>query len=187
MVIDPTEKFAATACQDRNIRVIRLEVHNREPRIFERPCKFLTQRFEKKYSSYNVYICMEITARDDKHDAKQTPGPRYQEAEVATNNNNNETFFYFVVFTAKPSIPATGESEFKTPSKILAELNEYNQKQQQHPEQQKAKPPLDYRFSIRQLPNGLKINLEMRSPKVLSRHLVSQKEDGLRDQNRKLY
>ncbi|CAC5416638.1 unnamed protein product [Mytilus coruscus] len=120
MVIDPTEKFAATACQDRNIRVIRLEVHNREPRIFERPCKFLTQRFEKKYSSYNVYICMEITARDDKHDAKQTPGPRYQEAEVATNNNNNET-------------------------------------------------------------------LEMRSPKVLSRHLVSQKEDGLRDQNRKLY
>lgn len=60
----------------------------------------------------------------------------------------------------KPPVPAPSETEFKTPSKILAELNEYNQ---QHKEQSKLKDqlpkpkePLDYRFSIGQLPKWAK-------------------------------
>ncbi|XP_063418696.1 mitogen-activated protein kinase-binding protein 1-like isoform X3 [Mytilus trossulus] len=207
MVIDPTEKFAATACQDRNIRIYSIKTSKQRKNykgtigddgvlmklsLDPSGTYFATSCTVDKSITIIDYATGEIQAsmighaetissikftNNLKHlisvsadgcifvwrlppemtnmmqNRLQDLGNMYQEAEVTTNNNNNET--------AKPSVPVPGDSEFKTPSKILAELNEYNQKQQQqptkqHPEQQKAKAPLDYRFSIGQLPKWAK-------------------------------
>ncbi|CAC5379320.1 MAPKBP1 [Mytilus coruscus] len=207
MVIDPTEKFAATACQDRNIRIYSIKTSKQRKNYkgtigddgvlmklsldpsgtyFATSCTvdksitiidYATGEIQASMIGHAEFITSIKFTNNLKHlisvsadgcifvwrlppemtnmmqNRLQDLGNMYQEAEVASNNNNNET--------AKPSIPVPVESEFKTPSKILAELNEYNQKQQQqptkqHPDQQKAKAPLDYRFSIGQLPKWAK-------------------------------
>ncbi|XP_076100520.1 uncharacterized protein LOC143069661 isoform X9 [Mytilus galloprovincialis] len=207
MVIDPTEKFAATACQDRNIRIYSIKTSKQRKNYkgtigddgvlmklsldpsgtyFATSCTvdksitiidYATGEIQASMIGHAEFITSIKFTNNLKHlisvsadgcifvwrlppemtnmmqNRLQDLGNMYQEAEVTANNNNNET--------AKQSIPAPGESEFKTPSKILAELNEYNEKQQQqptkqHPGQQKAKAPLDYRFSIGQLPKWAK-------------------------------
>ncbi|XP_052106748.1 mitogen-activated protein kinase-binding protein 1-like isoform X4 [Mytilus californianus] len=207
MVIDPTEKFAATACQDRNIRIYSIKTSKQRKNYkgtigddgvlmklsldpsgtyFATSCTvdksitiidYATGEIQASMIGHAEFITSIKFTNNLKHlisvsadgcifvwrlppemtnmmqNRLQDLGNMYQEAEVATNNNNNET--------SKTSIPVPVESEFKTPSKILAELNEYNQKQQQQPtkqhsEQQKAKAPLDYRFSIGQLPKWAK-------------------------------
>ncbi|VDI23966.1 Hypothetical predicted protein, partial [Mytilus galloprovincialis] len=207
MVIDPTEKFAATACQDRNIRIYSIKTSKQRRNYkgtigddgvlmklsldpsgtyFATSCTvdksitiidYATGEIQASMIGHAEFITSIKFTNNLKHlisvsadgcifvwrlppemtnmmqNRLQDLGNMYQEAEVTANNNNNET--------AKQSIPAPGESEFKTPSKILAELNEYNEKQQQqptkqHPGQQKAKAPLDYRFSIGQLPKWAK-------------------------------
>ena len=62
---------------------------------------------------------------------------------------------YFVFCSKQPIGNVPVEPDFKSPSKILAELNEYNQQQKQQ-KPQKSKQPLDYRFSIGQLPKWAK-------------------------------
>lgn len=213
MVIDPTEKFAATACQDRNIRIYSIKTSKQRKNFkgtvgddgvlmklqldpsgsyLATSCTvdksitiidYATGEIQASMFGHAEYITsikftnslkhlisvsadgcifvwrLPIEMTTIMHKRLQDLGSMYQEATTVTLNNNNEI--------KPPPVSAPVEHEFKTPSKILAELNQYNQEQQQ----QNPKSPLAFRFSIGQLPKWAKNKFgdqQSKSPEVTS-------------------
>ena len=201
MVIDPTEKFAATACQDRNIRIYSIKTSKQRKNFkgtvgdegvlmklqldpsgsyFATSCTvdksitiidYATGEIQASMFGHAEYITSIKFTNSLKHlisvsadgcifvwrlpvemttimqNRLQDLGQMYHEATTSTLNNND---------VKQPIVDVPVEPDFKCPSKILAELNEYNQQQQKQEKPQKSKSPLDYRFSIGQLPQWAK-------------------------------
>ncbi|KAJ8308631.1 hypothetical protein KUTeg_013505 [Tegillarca granosa] len=213
MVVDPTQKFVATACQDRNIRIYNIKTAKQKKhykgslgddgtllKIQLDPSgtyavtsctdkniciiDFCTGELVATMYGHSEIITGVKFCNDLKHlisvsgdgclfvwrlPGEMTKQMRSRLADIGQLppellSSSRSKFNASTLEELTESV--SKETEFKTPSKILAQLNSW-EKEANEKIQEDAKPNLDYRFSVGQLPKWAKSKLgngEVKSP-----------------------